>query len=482
MTSRLLQRLARHARFTPDAPAVHDAARGSTPTWRELAAAAATTAALLSREISRGDVVLLALPNGFDFVASFLATLAAGGRVFPVAPESTAAELAAAAERSGAVAAVGEAASLAPLGPRLKRLRPGEGAAPGRLVCRDTRGAGLLLQSSGTTGLPKIVFRSAESLDAVAEATCESVGFGHDDRVLMCLPLCHSYGVEHGLLAPVYAGSCVHLGDGFDLNAARAQLADAGVTIFPGVPFMFEALARLGGGGTIPSLRRAYSAGGPLPAAVYDAFRDRYGVRVSQLYGATEIGSVAYADPTSEGFDPAGVGRPMRGVTIRILDAVAPRVEEPLPPGIEGHVAVSAPSMLSRYVGDDSPPVADGFFLTGDLGRLDRSGALTLTGRTKLLIDVGGRKVNPLEVEAVLAQHPLVERCVVVPVRVSDTVSRLKALVIPRRRAGAEPSPEALRRFARERLVAYKVPRVFEIRPSLPTSPTGKVLRHLIAA
>ena len=105
----------------------------------------------------------------------------------------------------------------------------------------------------------------------------------------------------------------------------------------------------------------------------------------------------------------------------------------------------------------------------------------TITGRTKLLIEVGGLKVNPLEVEAVLAQHPGVEQCVVVPVRVSDTVCRLKAVVTPR--PGAEaPSPDSLRRFARERLVPYKVPRVFEVRPTLPLSPTGKVLRHLVAA
>jgi long-chain acyl-CoA synthetase len=140
--------------------------------------------------------------------------------------------------------------------------------------------------------------------------------------------------------------------------------------------------------------------------------------------------------------------------------------------------------MLSHYVGDDSAPTEGGFFLTGDLGRLDARGNLTITGRTKLLIDVGGLKVNPLEVEAVLSQHPAVERCVVVPVKVSDTVSRLKAIVTPRDGAPPEdaPTPEALRRFARERLVPYKVPRVFEVRASLPLSPTGKILRHLVAA
>lgn len=483
MTLRLLERLTRHARRTPAAPAVYDAARGFAISWRELEASVAVAGCGLSREINPGDVVLLVLPNGPQFIASFLAVLAAGGRAFPVAPESTATELTTAAERSGAVAAIGGGAALAPLKVRSKFSSFEQETERVRLVARDMRDAGLLLQSSGTTGMPKIVFRSAVSLDAVAEAMCESIGLGPTDRVLMCLPLCHSYGVEHGLLAPVYAGSCVHLCDGFDINLVRSQLEGGGATIFPGVPFMCEALARLDGGETLPSLRRAYSAGGALPAAVYEAFLDRYRVRVSQLYGATEIGSVTYGDPFADCFDPAGVGRPMRGVSVRILDAADPRVDEPLPPGAEGHVAVRAASMLDHYIGDDASPTTDGYFLTGDLGRLDANGTLTVTGRTKLLIDVGGRKVNPLEVEAVLAQHPLVERCVVVPVRVSDTVSRLKAVVTPRRADGGdEVAPEALRQFARERLVPYKVPRVFEIRPSLPLSPTGKVLRHLIAA
>jgi acyl-CoA synthetase (AMP-forming)/AMP-acid ligase II len=483
----LLDRLSLHAKRRPDAPAMVDAARGSHTSWGELARSVGGAGATLAREIMPGDVVLLVCPNDAKFSVALLAVLAAGGRVFPLPPESTPTELGAAAKRSGAVAAIGTHAALASLDVPRKIALPEvvtgpEEAPPGvRLVARDTGRAGLFLQSSGTTGLPKIVFRSAASLDAVAGAMVESIGFGPGDRVLTCLPLCHSYGVEHGLLAPVFAGSAVHLCDGFDLNLVRAQLADAGVTVFPGVPFMFEALARLEGPGRLPSLRRAYSAGGPLPRAVYEAFLDRFGVRVSQLYGATEIGSVTYGDPLSDHFDPAGVGRPMRGVSVRILDPVNPRVSHPLPCGADGHVAISSRSMLSHYVGDHSPPAEDGFFLTGDLGRLDATGTLVITGRTKLLIDVGGRKVNPLEVEAVLGEHPLVERCVVVPVAVSETVSRLKAVVVPRGAGGAVTADD-LRRFARERLVPYKVPRVFELRDALPLSPTGKILRHRVAA
>jgi long-chain acyl-CoA synthetase len=259
----------------------------------------------------------------------------------------------------------------------------------------------------------------------------------------------------------------------------------AGITIFPGVPFMFEMLAEHGGrsGARFASLRRAYSAGGPLPRGVADAFRERFGVTVSQLYGATEIGSVTYADPDLPGFAPASVGQAMKGVSIRILAPDARDASEPLPTGEPGHVAVLAASMLRGYLGDEpSPTTIDGYFPTGDLGRLDQHANLTITGRIKLLIDVGGLKVNPLEVEQVLAEHPGVATCIVVPVRVSETVSRLKAIVTPRPDAADPLEPASLRAFARSRLAGYKVPRVFEVRDRLPTSATGKVLRHLVEA
>jgi acyl-CoA synthetase (AMP-forming)/AMP-acid ligase II len=485
MPLRLLHRLLDRP---PDAVAIHEPAQHGEPardvTHGALLSAVRSLSARLATDTRPGDVLLLSIPNRAEFTAAFLAGLAAGLKVFPLSPDLTNVELLAAAGHASPSIAIGDDAALSTLRGRVGHSLPvddvfrqpvhaGVFAPPGS--------GGLLLQSSGTTGQPKLIHRDAPSLDAVAQQMAESIGFRPDDRVLACVPLCHSYGIEHGLLAPAWAGSAVHLGRGFDLRVARRELADGGITILPGVPFMYEMLARHGGDAPFPALRRAYSAGGPLPRGVYDAFLAARGLRVSQLYGATEIGSVTYADPDLEGFDPASVGRPMRGVEVRILDVDAPNVNQRLPAGEQGHVAVRADSMLREYLGDAQNPTPDGFFLTGDLGRLDAHGNLTVTGRLKLLIDVGGLKVNPLEVEIVLAQHPGVGACVVLPMRVSETVSRLKAIVTPSN-SDAPPSPDALRRFARARLASYKVPRVFEVRPSLPTSATGKVLRHLVEA
>jgi acyl-CoA synthetase (AMP-forming)/AMP-acid ligase II len=462
----LLDRLRRHATDAPDrlavreiaaAPTPHESATiapGTTITYRELQSAVVDFAQRLGRGVPAGSVVLLRCPNTVRFHVGFLGALAAGMSVFPCPHEMTDFEIAAAVASTSVAAVIDADLNIRPLG-----------AAP------VESGRALLLQSSGTTGLPKIVRRDAASLDAVSANMVSAIGIAADDRVLSCVPLCHSYGLEHGLLAPIFAGASVHLAQGFDLATVRRELNDRAITAFPAVPSIYEMLGNLAGdGGRLPSLRVAYSAGAPLPASVFERVRDAYGIRVGQLYGATEIGSVTFSHPARDPFEPDSVGRAFGGVELRTDD--------------NGQLLVRATSMMSGYVGIDardgcSPLDAGGFFPTGDLVRIDASGNLFITGRLKLLIDVGGLKVNPLEVELAMGEHPSVAACVVVPMRLSETVARLKAIVTPAD-PGRPPQADDLRRFARQRLSAHKVPRVFEVRESLPRSATGKVLRHLL--
>lgn len=415
----LIERLDRHAVERPDKPAVREIASGRVMTYRQLAEA--TRSPVTSRELRCG--------NTCDFHVAFLSAMRAGQIIVLISANTVAHER--------------------------NHLRS-------RTESLLDKGAAVLLQSSGTTGLPKIVRRDAASIDAVAAQMVEALGLIESDGVLSCVPLCHSYGLEHGLLAPMWAGATVHLADGFDLDLVRRELSNSAITVFPAVPSIYEMLSTLHDGG-FPTLRLAYSAGGPLPASVSQRMREQCGVTIGQLYGATEIGSVTFAHPADANFDRASVGRPMRRVELRIDD--------------DGQLLVRAASMMSGYVDAESPLTSDGFLPTGDLARIDHHGNLHITGRLKLLIDVGGLKVNPLEVEQALAEHPDVATCVVVPMRLSETVSRLKAIVIPAHEH-SPPRLESLRDFARRRLSSHKIPRVFEVRDSLPCSPTGKVLRH----
>jgi long-chain acyl-CoA synthetase len=488
MSSRLLQRLEMHAKERPDALALRQAwpKSGASWTWSQLRQRVEGFCDHLINALPAGSIVMLCSGNCPEYVAAYLAILKTKMSVFPVAPDLAEPEMLDAATRSGAAAmiAIGqrEVAFKGHFQQHVafqNRHRDVELWFQPCWHIRENAGVCMLLLSSGTTATPKIVRRDAASLDAVAEQMVHAVQFAPDDRVLAAVPLCHSYGVEHGLLAPVWAGSGVFLCDGFDRGVAIDLLDSGEVSILPGVPFMYEMLAEAQIDRAKLNVRLAYSAGAPLPPALFDTFQYRFGVRVTQLYGATEIGSVTFNSPDDEPFDLISVGRSMQSVHISILDPSAPDIANPLPAGEEGHVAVKAASMMSGYLDGEAAPLLDGYFLTGDLGRLDARGRLSITGRIKLLIDIGGRKVNPLEVERVIESHPSVGACIVVPMRVSQTLLRLKAIVTPARK-DVSIDPRELRELARQQLSAYKVPRIIEVRDALPRSPAGKVLRHLV--
>lgn len=480
-------RLRHHALARPGAVALQqvapECAAISPMTWRQLWDATNALTICLVANAEPHSTVLLCAPNRPEYIVAFLAALAADMTVFPVHPCLTATELDNSARRSGAAVFIGPRCLFDAVTRRC-RVRIGlehviDASAEDRVVAAgESNHAAMLLQSSGTTGSPKIVHRDGPAIDAVARNVASSVGLGPRDHVLAAVPLCHSYGVESALLAPILAGACVHLCDGFDPATVCRAMAVGGITVFPGVPFMFEVLGERCD--HAPQLRQAYSAGGPLSRGVHDLVRDRLGVSIGQLYGSTEIGAVTFNDSaTKEEFDPCSVGRAMPGVEIRIVEAGHSDVGEALPVRVEGQVAVSAPSMLDRYIDDPASPLTSGFFMTGDLGRMDEHGRLTITGRVKLQIDVGGLKVNPIEVEQVILSHAAVRECVVVPMAVTETLNRLKS-VITLRPGHANVSTDELREYVRARLAPYKVPRVFEVRDSLPKSPTGKVLREAL--
>ncbi|HSV15992.1 MAG TPA: class I adenylate-forming enzyme family protein, partial [Tepidisphaeraceae bacterium] len=455
-----------------------DAHCGATLSYADLWRHARTLAASLTRDLPAGATVLLQSGNTLAFPIWFLAIVSGGLNCLPVHPDLTETELRDLAARTKAVAIAGCEGMIERLGDSIRLAMPlsrcwgaqqlnkhatveKAGPTPGSERTRDdpdssffarqnparrstsepgVAGAdpfqrlhghsdllsvapgSLLLSSSGTTGLPKVVWRSAVSLDAVSDAIVAAIGFRADDIVLASVPLSHSYGIEHGLLAPLWAGSTVHLCDGFNIAIIARALAER-ATIFPAVPAVIDMLATLNDvPATMPKLRLAYSAGGMLPAAVHERFAQRFGTHIGQVYGMTEIGSVTFSDPRSADFSSDSVGRPMHGVSIRILDA---------DPGADGEVAVRSPFMLDRYV-DEEALLIDGHFRTGDIGRIDARGELRITGRVRLLIEVGGRKVNPLEVEAVLSSHPDVNECVVVAMKQTDTIHRLRAVLVAR--------------------------------------------------
>ncbi len=474
--SSLIRSLLMHAAVRPDAPAVVELLDGGrTCTWAELMTLTARRASTLRQQLKVGQVVITVLPSGIESVGWFCGAIAAGVRVLPmhaqVAPPEAIAAIARVDPRAAVVATGIRSADvlshLASLLPEEDGSRLATGEFP-----TDAAGA-VILESSGTSGLPKLVLRESGALDAVADNVTIGMNLCTDDRIVFPTPLSHSYGVDV-LVAAMTSGATLCVMNQYDPERVAREIESV-ATILLGTPFIYESLGRQSSPRT-SALRIALSAGSPLLESVRRRFYETWSVEIGQLYGATEFGTVAMSVPGSDIFSPGSIGRPLPGVEMSLMD-----VDEPsrkIARGKEGQLLVRAPSMLTGCL-NGTPDIVNGHLLTGDLAREDDAGRFWITGRLKLMVDVGGYKVNPLEVEGVLATHPAIAEAIVIPLVQSPTICRLRAVVVLRDDASSVTSDQ-LRAFLKDRLSATKVPRIVNIVDSLPKSSTGKILRDQI--
>jgi long-chain acyl-CoA synthetase len=447
--------------------------------------------ALAARGIEQGDSVALLLPNTPDFAVAFLAVAQLRAVAVPLNPQFKKAELAFCLQDCEARAVLTDAAGERVCQAIVPRVSPWREAAqiitgfdaligshPALAAGRRSPDEVVVVQySSGSSGRPKRVPRTHRQLRAEVEAYAATIGLGPADTILGTIPLFHTYGLGCCLLAALASGATLTLLESpqpFALARERAlAILDRGdVTVLPAVPLIFRLLAESDARADLSGVRLCLSAGNALPRSTFDAFQRRFGVPVRQLYGLTETGAVSVDvadDPV-----PASVGRPMAGVDVAIVDGEGAA----LPTDRTGDITVRGPGVTSGYAGVpdalNREAFSDGWFRTGDRGRVDGAGRLFLTGRSKLLIDVMGDKVDPIEVEDVLAVHPKVREVVVVGVAGPVEGEQLiKAVIVADGRCGERE----LIRYCQERLANYKVPKLVEFRDELPRSSLGRVLR-----
>lgn len=444
-------------------------------------------AGLVARGCRPGDAVAVALPNTLDFVVVALATFAAGGVLTPLNPRFKEDEmrhylgasrprvLVRPASLAGLVAAVDvpipvEAESSAELS---------EASTALPLPCEDAALTGIYMFSSGSTGKSKRVTRTQAEVLAEYDALVRTIGLVSSDRILCTIPLFHAHGFGNALLAALLTGAeLVILTREFNARATMQALEANAVTIYPAVPFMFKMLTetRFSSAPDLSRLRLAFSAGAALPEAVSRRFFELYGRTLSQLYGSTETGAISIN--LARALDkPSSVGLPLSGTSIQIQDEGG-RI---LGPGQTGEVWVKSTAATHEY--DGLPELTkecfvDGCFFAGDMGMLDEEGYLYITGRKKLLINVAGYKVDPLEVEEVLAEHEHVAEVVVLGIKHAGSGEKIKAVVVPKHEGAC--SADDLLRYAESRLAEYKLPKQIEFRSEIPRSPLGKVLRKYL--
>ena len=489
--STLIDYIKHHAATRPDELSVCELMPGGQRrelSWRELRNAAQSLAVTLARDYP-DHTVMMALPNCAEAQIALLGSLWSGSRTFPVSPQLPIEGFRRLVEKVGKTVLIAsqeliDAATTSFDATLVAETLAVEAVIRSRVLVDvlldESRHGSVLLESSGTTGLPKIVQREMRSLTALGENLTAALKLAPSDRILVSILLCHSYGIDIAMAAATVAGCEIELHRQYSPAAARAALRDRKISVWPAVPLMFDSISRDNEPAPPNKLRLAISAGSPLPGRIYEQFLSVFDISIGQIYGASEFGSVFYGSPEIFPFDPLAVGRPLEGVEARVLNMENPDINHSLPNGVEGEIAIRAPSMLTDYFEDVEGPDENGFIQTGDIGTLDDGGVLRLTGRVKLLIDIGAKKVNPLEIEALLIKHPSVSEAVVLAVPYSDSADRVKALVLPRE--GQSPDPSALRAYLRKFLIAYKIPRGIEVRETFPRSPTGKVLRSVLQA
>lgn len=324
----------------------------------------------------------------------------------------------------------------------------------------------LIGYTSGTTGRPKGAVLTHSNLLAGSESVGLAWRWASDDRLVLALPLFHTHGLCVGLHGTLLAGASAVLLPRFDVDAVLDAAGEHAATLFFGVPTMYQRLVRSARVGELARLRLCVSGSAPLAAELHRALAVRGGQAVLERYGMTE--TLMNVSNPYEGERRAGsVGLPLPGVEVRLSD--------------EGEVRVSGPNVFGGYweqAEENAQSFVDGWFRTGDLGRLDPDGYLRILGRSKELIITGGFNVYPREVEEVLQSHPDVSEVAVVGTASEEWGEVVTAFVV----ADAErPSAESLEEFAAQRLAAFKRPRRVEFVDALPRNALGKVLKHELA-
>jgi long-chain acyl-CoA synthetase len=328
--------------------------------------------------------------------------------------------------------------------------------------------------TSGTTGIPKCTARSHRNLACEAANFNATTGVAGDDHVLCTIPLYHAHGFANAFLAALYAGATLVLLEEFNRAAVVELLARERITIFPAVPLVFDLLSRRVMGQSRPgnSLRLVFSAGAPLSSGVAREFREAFGVYVRQLYGTTEVGSAAINLDLNLQASLDSVGLPMKNVRIEILREDGSAVAQ----GEVGEVAIQSPNMPDGYY--RQPELSQqrfrhGYFWPGDVGRKDEHGYFYIQGRAAWLVSSAGRKVDPMEVEAVIAAFPKVREVVVVGVPGYLGEHVVKAVIVPREVC----EEQEIVAFCQERLADFKIPRLVEFVDEIPRNTSGKILR-----
>jgi acyl-CoA synthetase (AMP-forming)/AMP-acid ligase II len=431
-----------------------------------------------------GARVGVQLADPLDYAIALVSLLGAGRVAVPLDPGAPAAEVARVLAVARPVAVVSDGPEGLPPGlPVLSRPDPNADPGPARGGPGPARGdraaGGIFLCTSGTTGSPKGVLLSERQLTHVAVGVAIHHRLTPADRGYCCLPLFHVNAEVVGLLATLAARACLVLDRRFSRRGFWAIIKDKQVTWINAVPAIITVLAADPSAGPSSGLVRfVRSASAPLSASVLGRFERAFGIPVVETYGMTEAASMITANPLHGPRKAGSAGLPA-GAEVRIVQPDGQGCF-PCPAGAVGGVQIRGRGVISEYA-EGGPAGAidpDGWLDTGDLGHLDQDGYLFLAGRSDDVINRGGEKIYPREIEDVLLAQPGVRFAAVVAARDEVLGERPVAYVVPAGPDPGQPLEDALREACEAALPRPKRPAAFHLVPELPVGPTGKVARR----
>jgi malonyl-CoA/methylmalonyl-CoA synthetase len=433
----------------------------------------AAAASLRAAGLQPGDRFLLSGPTCVEFAIAYIAALRAGLVVVPINAAYTETEVArivgdarpaAGAVESEELSGWVRACAQAPIPICALDLEslPDDGPADEDLDCAGSHDPALLVYTSGTTGRPKGALLTHGNVLSSASSVALAWRWEPEDTLLLSLPLFHIHGLGVGLTGSLCAGASVVLRAKFDADDVADRCAAGGISLFFGVPAMYQRLCASGRAGELAQLRLLVSGSAPLPATLAYGLADQTGQIPLERYGMSETVMLT-GNPYEGERKPGTVGFALPGVEVRLAD--------------DGEVQVRGPNVIDGYwerpEANAEAFTDDGWFRTGDLGEFDEDCYLTLVGRSKELIITGGYNVYPREVEEVLATHPGVREVAVVGRPSERWGEEVTAVVV----ADHEIPVDELREHAARQLAPYKVPKRIEFTDELPRNALGKLVR-----
>ena len=447
--------------------------------------------------IGHGDRVAIALPNGLEMIVSFLAA-AIAGTAAPLNPEYKLDEFRFYLEDTGARALIappkGADEARAAAGDQVLIIEAemdadgrvllssaGQAGSSGTPSCPSENDIALILHTSGTTSRPKRVPVSHLNLMTSARNVAETYKLTPEDVALCVMPLFHVHGLVASTLATLRTGGTMVVVPRFNPLSFWSTVRDYQATWYSAVPTIHQVLLSRAKAGAKPPgaehLRFIRSCSAPLPPRTMADMEERFGAPVLEAYGMTEAAHQMASNPLPPGErKPGSVGRGT-GVSIAILNENG----DILPAGVRGEVAIKGANVISGYENNSEANAAsftNGWFRTGDEGYLDGDGYLTLVGRIKELINRGGEKISPREIDEVLLAHPAVAEAVCFGVADRIYGEEVAAAVVL-----STPVTEAeLVAHCKSSLADFKCPKLIHIVEAIPRTATGKVQRRNVAA